>query len=97
VSVTVVLEVQAQSGKADEVKAAFKAILPDTRKYDGCEGVTVHQSQDEPDTIVLLETWATRPQYEKYLAWRTERNDLAALAQLLAAPPSIRFFEGVDA
>jgi quinol monooxygenase YgiN len=96
-SITVIVEFTAQPDKIEDLKAAFKAILPDTRAYDGCEGVTVLQNQEAPENIVFVETWANRPVYEKYFAWRVESGALAALGEMVAAPPSIRYLDTVDA
>ncbi|MGH9000287.1 MAG: putative quinol monooxygenase [Acidimicrobiia bacterium] len=96
-SVTVMFEFHVQGDKVSELKGVLKAILPDTRAYDGCQSVTVHQDQDEPTTLVVYETWASRPQYEKYLAWRTETGAVASLGEALAEAPSLRFFDTVDA
>ena len=59
-SILVLLQISAQPDKADALKAAFGGLLPDTRAYDGCEGITVHVDQDDPAKIVLLERWASR-------------------------------------
>jgi quinol monooxygenase YgiN len=67
-------------------------MLPDTLTYDGCAGVTMYQNQDDSTTIVLLEPWASRAHHERYLAWRTERGELAALVAMLTGPPTIRYF-----
>lgn len=96
-SVTVVLELTLKPEKVEDVKGMLKQILPDTRAYDGCEGVTIHQDQDNPNTLVALEQWASRAHYEKYFAWRTETGVIAGLAEVITAPPSIRYFDGVDA
>jgi quinol monooxygenase YgiN len=96
-SITVVIELQVQPDKVEELKGTMKAIAPDARAYDGCQGVTVHQDQDNPNTLLLLETWASRPHHEKYLAWRTETGVLAGVVAVLTAPPSIRHFDSVDA
>jgi quinol monooxygenase YgiN len=96
-SIQVVLELQAAAGKADELKAALKEALGDTRARKGCESVTVHQDQDTPNTIVLLERWATRPDNESYMAWRAGEGAVPGLDTMLAAPPSLRYFDDVDA
>jgi quinol monooxygenase YgiN len=45
---------------------------------------------------VIYERWDSRPQYEKYLAWRTETGAMDRLQAWVKAPPSIRYFERVD-
>ncbi len=96
-AVTVLLELQLQEDKVDTLLQTMKEILPDTRGYDGCIGVEVVQNQDEPANIVLIQKWETRPHYEKYLAWRTETGVVEQLGTLVAAPPSIKFFDTQDA
>ena len=93
----VLLEAKSQPGGIDTLKSAFVEVLPDTRAYDGCHGVTVHQDQDDPDVLVLVETWETREHYERYLAWRVETGLIGQLETMLAGPPSIRYFDDVDA
>ncbi len=96
-AVTVLLEVQAQADKTAALKQVFKDILPDTRAYDGCQGVDVLEDQDNPTTIVLIERWDSRSQYEKYLGWRQETGFVDSLGEYVAGPPSIRYFDAVDA
>ena len=95
-SVTVILELQAQRDKLEELKDGITAMVPDTLAYDGCGGITMYQGQDDSNTIVLLEPWASQAHHERYLAWRTERGDLAAVVAMLTGPPSIRYFNSVD-
>ena len=94
---TVLLEVKAQEDKVDALKETFKGILGDTRAYEGCQGVVVRQQQDDPTVMVLIENWASREHYEKYFAWRQESGALAALGEMLAGPPNLRYFDEVDA
>ena len=55
------------------------------------------QNQDDTNTLVLIEQWDTRGQYEKYLAWRQESGTLAKIVELLDGPPSIRYFDPTGA
>ena len=96
-AVTVLLEIQAKPEHVDEIKSTFKEILPDTRAYEGCLGVDVISNQDESTNIVLVEKWETRQHYEKYLGWRQETGFVDRLVALLSAPPSIRYYDKVDA
>jgi quinol monooxygenase YgiN len=96
-SVTAIIELPAQRDKLEELKDTITAMLPDTLTYDGCAGVTLNQNQDDSTTIVLLETWASRAHHERYLAWRTERGEVATLVAMLTGPPLIRYFNSVVA
>lgn len=96
-AVTVLLEVKAKAGTGGDLLGTFKAILPDTRAFDGCIGVDVYQNQDDSDVIVLVEQWDSKPHYEKYLGWRQETGLLDQLGQAIDGPPSIRYFDLADA
>jgi quinol monooxygenase YgiN len=95
-SVTVLLEVLSKPESIDELKQTFKAILPDTRGYDGCISVQVVLNQDDPLNLILNETWESRAHYEKYFAWRAETGGLEALGKMLSASPSVRYFDHQD-
>ncbi len=75
----------------------LKELLPDTRAFDGCEGVEVVQNQDDANNILLIEKWASRSHHEKNAAWRTERGDTEKLGATLVGSPSIRYFDTADA
>lgn len=96
-SIHVVLELTAVDGKADELLAVFRKILPDTRARQGCEFVTVHRDQENPNQIVLIERWATRADDDAYRAWRAGDGKVTEMAGLVAAAPVIRYFDDVDA
>jgi quinol monooxygenase YgiN len=89
----VIFEVNAQKGTGTQLLETFRAILPDTRNKDGCQGVEVTTNLDNADNLVLVERWASRKHYENYLSWRHQRGDIDTLAAALAGPPSIRYFE----
>jgi quinol monooxygenase YgiN len=96
-SVVVLLEIQVKPEALDEMKAFLKKNLPDTRAYDGCQGVDIYGNLDDTGNLVLYERWDSRQHYEKYLAWRTETGALNQLGTMVAAPPSIRYFQRLDA
>ncbi len=90
-SVTVLLDLNAKPGSMEAMKKLFVEILPDTRRYEGCEGLEVKINDDDPNNLVIVERWNSRPHYEKYFAWRQETGLLDRLGPLLGAPPSVRF------
>ena len=92
----VILDVQAKPECADKLKATFEAILPDTRSYAGCNEVKVLVNQDDPANLILLEKWQTRADYEAYVAWRSEQGTMESLRALMAAAPSIRYYDDLS-
>lgn len=95
-SIKVFLDVDAKPECIEKLKQTLSDILPDTRAYEGCLGVEVRGNQDDVLNIVLIETWETRENYERYLAWRVETGGIEALVTLLSAPPSIRYYDNLD-
>ncbi|MBF0276554.1 MAG: antibiotic biosynthesis monooxygenase [SAR324 cluster bacterium] len=96
-SVTVVLELQAKPESSDELRATLKAILPDTRAFEGCESIEVVGNQEDACNLIIYEKWTSRAQNEKYMQWRTETGALEKLGAMLAQAPSFRFYDLVDA
>lgn len=96
-AVSVLLELNVKPDQVEAVKSSLKAHLPDTRAYDGCNGLTVHANQGENTNLVLISQWDSRQHYERYFAWREETGMIEEMGTLLSAPPSIRCLDLVDA
>ncbi len=94
-SVIVLLEINVKPDNVDDVTNFLRDELHATRGFDGCNGLTFHRNQDDPNTMVAIEDWDSRQHYEKYLAWRTERGDLEKLGGWLTGEPSIRHFDNM--
>ena len=95
-SVLVLLEVSLKPENVEDFTDFMKNELHHTRGSDGCNGLTVHKNQDDPTNLVIVEDWDSRQQFEKYLAWRTERGDMEKLAPLLAGESSVRYFDNAQ-
>jgi quinol monooxygenase YgiN len=94
-SVIVTLHLKVKPGNFDALKNWLRDELPHTRGFDGCNGITIHRNQDDGDSLVFLEDWDSRPQYEKYLTWRAERGDVEKLAGWLAGEPPFTVWDKV--
>ncbi len=92
----VILEAKAKSDTLGQVKELLAKRLPETRAFEGCQSLTPYLNEDG-QTFVIVELWDSKPQYEKYLAWREETGALAEFGALLEGEPSFRFFEPIDA
>ena len=96
-AIMVLLEGKAKPESVDRLKAALRSLFPDTRKYEGCRGITAYTNADDALAVVFEEHWETRAHHERYLKWRTETGVIADLVGMLEAPPTIRYFEQLDA
>lgn len=96
-SVTVLLAVTAKPECRDDLIAMFAENFKQTRVYDGCIDVYMTLCDDNPNELLLVQQWETRPHYERYLAWRAETGVVDKLAAMADGEASIRFFERLDA
>jgi len=96
-SITVLLEIHAKEGKGDEMIAVLARSLVDTRARRGCESVTVHREHDAPDTVLLVERWATREDDDAYRAWRAGDGAVPEMGPLVAGGRAVRYFDDVEA
>lgn len=95
--IIVLFEARAVTGGRAALLALFAATLPQTRAHPGCRDVVACTDPARPDHVVLVERWASRADYDGYLAWRQGRGDFARLEQLLAGPPDIRLLDPATA
>lgn len=92
-SVLAILNFKLKPENVDDLKNWFKNELQHTRAFDGCNELTVHRNQDDPNNLVIVESWESRSHYEKYLAWRVERGDVEVLTAWLAEEPTFSYFD----
>ncbi len=92
-SVQAILELKAKPDCVEKTRVWFREVLPDTRAFEGFVTLHMIQNQDDPTELLVIEQWDSRAAYEKYVAWRQERGDLNALAELVAAEPVVRVFD----
>ncbi len=96
-SVMVLFEAPVKSEEVSNMKSYMAEILPDTRTYEGCQGIELYFDTEDGDKIVLVERWDSRSHHERYLGWRRETGVLDKIGGMLAGPPSVRYLERIDA
>ena len=94
-SVTILLRMRVKEESIAAFEESFAAMLPETRAYDGCRGVTVQRQLDAPTTYWIFEQWDSKEHYERYLQWRNESGTLGTLAETLSEPPALSFLDPV--
>ena len=96
-TILVLGEVKAKADSVDELKTLLREILPDTRAFDGCEGVTVYTVSDDRQTFLFVEFFQSKEHQQRYVQWRTETGVMAQLVEMLEGPPQVRYFEDIEA
>jgi len=94
-STHVVNEFHALPDRAEDVMNLLIELSPISRTRAGCEAISLRRNQDDPANIVGDTRWATRQDYDNYLAWRTESGYTAQFDEMLAQPMNIRYFDEV--
>ena len=80
----------------EEFKNFFKEIIPDTRSYQGCQGVQLYQSKESPTKFTIHAKWDSEEAQKKYLTWRMETHSFDKLEPMLAEPFSMQVYDIVD-
>ncbi len=92
---TVLLEVQLRDDlPAEQVEAAIRETLAQTRQFPGNESLEVIVEDADPEHVVVVERWASSAHHADYVAWRaTPEGAARALGAVVAAPPTTRTFD----
>jgi quinol monooxygenase YgiN len=94
-SVNIITQFKTKPGRADDLIALIRKVLPESLQQPGCEEVAIRQNQDEPDDIISAQKWSSRRHYENYMAWRTKNGVTAQFNELLAGDLKVRYFNDI--
>ena len=95
-SIIVVMNLSVKDESLDELKKYFKEILPDTRSFEGCQGVQLYESKEEPTKLIIHAKWVSEEVQKKYIEWRMETGALEKLMPMLSEPPNMQVYGIVD-
>ena len=82
---------------ADAYCASLPQILEDTARRPGFEAIKVVRNKEEPTRVLMIERWESEQAYHDYIAWRTERGDIAAFTAVLDGEPTLEVWPAVVA
>src|SRR5438309_1105508 len=66
-AVTLVVILRAKPGQELLLEAELRALIPPTRREDGCITYDLHRAVEPPDGFLLHEVWATRDHHRSHL------------------------------
>lgn len=86
---TVLSEMRLHRAVVDGNYTQLRAILDETRRFDGCERLELLIDDQDDTRVVLLVQWASEQDLDAYHTWRAE-NGAADLLALLSEPSKVR-------
>jgi quinol monooxygenase YgiN len=95
-SVIVLVSLDVKDGSVEDLKKYFKEILPDTRSFEGCQGVQLYENQESPTKMIIHAKWTSEDAQKKYMEWRIENGSLEKLMPMLSEQPNLQFYNIVD-
>ena len=95
-SIIVIANLSAKEESLEELKKYLKEILPDTRSFEGCQGVQLYENKESPTKLTIHAKWVSEEAQKKYVAWRMETGALNKLMTMLSEPASMPFYNIID-
>jgi quinol monooxygenase YgiN len=88
-------ETQAKPETIDALRDFLLSIMPGIKSSQGCESVTLYQSQDDPTKFTMIEVW-DRMESHKASVKNIPPEMLAEIRPLLATAPSGSYYNFVS-
>ena len=95
-SVIVLVNLDIKEEHVDELKKYFKEILPETRSFEGCQGVQMYESKESPTKMIIHAKWESEEAQKKYMSWRMDMGALDKIIPMLSEAPNLEFYNIVD-
>jgi quinol monooxygenase YgiN len=94
--VIVTIELIAKDSKVLEKHLNSAGVIPTTRLASGNNYSWTVRDRNNPKRFLLIQQWNSAAQQQGYIAWRTQRGNLAQLRTLLGQDPVVRYLNPVD-
>ena len=95
-SVIVIVNLSVKEESLEDFKKYFKEILPDTRSFEGCQGIQLYDNKESPTKFIIHAKWTSEEAQKKYITWRMESGSLDKLTPMLSGPFEMQFYDIVD-
>ena len=93
---TILVSIPLKPGRADEFLALLNDVFDAMKAEETFVNATALRSADDPDTIMLYETWLDRENFMSEQMKRPYRERYEArLPELLRAPREVSFYEPI--
>ncbi|MEL6382859.1 MAG: hypothetical protein AAFQ89_10370 [Cyanobacteria bacterium J06626_18] len=85
----VVVELLAEDTDRLEQHLNSSDVIPTTHLASGINYSRTVRDKNDPRRFLLIQQWNSEEQPQSYIAWRSERGDLAQLRTMLTADPAV--------
>ena len=93
----ITIQIRAKKGMGGDLVSVFEQFTPVARKEPGNLGIQLLQSQDDPDELMLYQSWESRAHQEAYLVRFEDRGNLEILGPFLDGEPTIGYYTDTKA
>lgn len=95
--VVVVVLFRVVPGRVEDGLAALAEVAVPTHAEEGCIAYAAHRDPADPDSIVLIERWASRAALDEHLATQHLADFRASSQDIWAGPAAIHVLDPVPA
>ena len=95
-SIIVLVNLSIKGESIEEFKEYFKKIIPETRSYEGCQGIQLYQNTESQTKFTIHAKWTSEEAQKKYMAWRKETGEFEKLSPMLSEPFSMQYYDIVS-
>lgn len=87
-----VVTIRPRLDRMAEAEAQLQSMRQASLQEEGCHFMHLVQADDEPDTWVMLEKFASRGAWDEHMQTRHNQEGNAALEDLLRQPSELRLY-----
>ncbi|MFK4446994.1 pimeloyl-ACP methyl ester carboxylesterase/quinol monooxygenase YgiN [Caballeronia udeis] len=88
-AITVTLLMNVKEDFAADFVGGLSALMRETSSSPGARSVRAFRNAERANAILFVEEWESEAAFKRYIAWRTERGDMARLTRMLSKPAEI--------
>jgi quinol monooxygenase YgiN len=93
---TLIARLTAKPEQAEALGEGLKALIYPTSKEAGSLGYTLHRDNDDPNTWILYETWASRADLDAHFEQPYTKVMLSRFPELLAKEMELTFATAIN-
>ncbi|WP_397448479.1 putative quinol monooxygenase [Pseudomonas sp. NA-150] len=95
-AITVTLQMKVKPSLKDAFLDELTVRVAETLAFSGSLSMQVVRQHDDPCTVLFIEKWESTDAFNLYLAWRSQRNDMWRLGEMLSETPLMNVWSEVE-